>query len=118
MWIKGLGGGNDEVGYAIRQTSDGGFVLCGYTSIYDAGAENAYLIKLAPETYVAENEEQFAEEYDLGPPIVRGPLILPQNTNCELFDISGRKVEVNEMTPGVYYVLEKGKVIQKIIKTR
>jgi hypothetical protein len=93
-------------------------VLCGYTSIYDAGAENAYLIKLAPETYVAENEEQFAEEYDLGPPIVRGPLILPQNTNCELFDISGRKVEVNEMTPGVYYVLEKGKVIQKIIKTR
>ena len=118
MWIKGLGGGNDEVGYAVRQTSDGGYVLCGYTSICDAGAENAYLIKLAPETFVAENEEQFVEGYDLGPPIMRGALILPQTTNCELFDISGRKVEVNEMTPGVYYVLERGKVIQKIIKTR
>lgn len=118
MWIKGLGGGNDEVGYAVRQTSDGGYVLCGYTSIYDVGAKNAYLIKLAPETYIAENEEQFAEEYDLGPPIVRGPLILPRKSNCELFDISGRKIEVSEMTPGVYYVLEHGKVIQKIIKTR
>ncbi len=118
MWTKTLGGGNEEVGYAVQQTSDGGYVICGYTSSHNTGTKDAYLIRLAPETFVAEKEEQFDEKHELGPAIVRGPLILPGTSNCELFDISGRKVEVNIMIPGVYYILEQGKVVQKIIKIR
>jgi len=118
MWTKGLGWGNDENGYSVRQTSDGGYILLGYTSPFDDSSNALYMIKIAPDTHVAENEEQFAEEYELGPAIMRGPLLLPNTGQCQLFDISGRKIEVANMLPGVYYILEKGKVIQKIVKTR
>ena len=118
MWTKKLDGINDEAGYTVRQTSDGGYILCGCTSSCDTGAKDVYLMRLAPETYVAENEEQFAEKHTLGPAIVLGPLLIPGINNCGLFDISGRKVEVDNMIPGVYYILEQGKVVQKIIKMR
>ena len=117
MWTKTLGGG-DESGYAVRQTSDGGYVICGLTSSCNTYNKDAYLIRLAPETRIAEKEEQLDERHELGPPIIRGPLILPVRSGCELFDISGRKVEVNSMIPGIYYILEQGKVIQKIIRIR
>jgi hypothetical protein len=118
MWTQGLGGTNDEAGYSVHQTSDGGYIICGDTSSFDAGGKDVYLIRIAPDTYIAENEEQFAEEYDLGPNIVRGPLLLPGNANCQLFDISGRKIEASNLIPGVYYVLEQGEMVQKIIKIR
>lgn len=118
MWTKRLGWAKDEVGYSVQQTSDGGYIICGYTSSLGTGNKDVYLIKHAPDTYIAENEEQFSEEYDLGPTIVRGPLLLPGKSNCQLFDISGRKIEANDLIPGVYYILEQGKVIQKIIKIR
>ena len=118
MWTKKLDGINDEAGYAVLQTYDGGYIICGYTSSCDTGAKDVFLMRLAPECYTADNEEQFAEKYSLGPTIVRGPLLIPGINNCELFDISGRRVEVDNMIPGLYYILEQGRVVQKIIKTK
>lgn len=45
-WTQTIGGVNDDWGFIIRQTSDGGFILTGNTSSYGAGQTDAFLIKL------------------------------------------------------------------------
>lgn len=118
MWTKTLGGGNDEVSYSVQQTSDGGYIVCGYAPSTGAGSRDAWLIKLLPVTCHSEDEDYITTRSELGPPIVRGPLLLPGNSNCQLFDITGRKIDVSCMIPGVYYILEDRNVVQKIIRTR
>jgi len=45
-WGKNYGETDSEVAYDIKQTSDSGFVVAGYTESYGAGIINAYVIKL------------------------------------------------------------------------
>ncbi len=45
-WTKTIGGNNIDVGNSITQTSDGGYVIVGYTGSYGAGNYDVYLIKL------------------------------------------------------------------------
>ena len=44
-WNKTYGGMDDDVAYSVQQTSDGGYILAGYTESYGAGGTDAYLIK-------------------------------------------------------------------------
>ncbi|MDD5066887.1 MAG: hypothetical protein PHF84_07545, partial [bacterium] len=44
-WTKGFGGSSGDVGYSVKQSSDGGFIIAGYTSSYGAGGWDVYLIK-------------------------------------------------------------------------
>jgi hypothetical protein len=45
-WAKTIGGGNYDYGYSIQQTSDGGYVITGYTSSFGAGNGDVFVIKL------------------------------------------------------------------------
>jgi uncharacterized delta-60 repeat protein len=46
QWQKAYGGpGNDEV-YSIQQTSDGGYIVAGWTSSFFSGDYNAWVLKL------------------------------------------------------------------------
>ena len=45
-WARTYGGINDEEAYAIRQTSDGGYVVAGYTGSSGAGAQDFWMLKL------------------------------------------------------------------------
>ena len=45
-WTKTFGGGGMELGYSVKQTSDGGYVLLGYSDSYGSGLVDALLIKL------------------------------------------------------------------------
>jgi regulation of enolase protein 1 (concanavalin A-like superfamily) len=45
QWNHSYGGTRDEEGYALVQTSDGGFALAGYTSSYGAGGRDIWLVK-------------------------------------------------------------------------
>jgi len=49
VWQKTLGGSNDDKGYSIQQTSDGGYIIAGETESYGAGGSDVYLIKLSSE---------------------------------------------------------------------
>jgi hypothetical protein len=45
IWAKTYGGTNDEKAYSIQQTSDGGYIVAGYTYSFGAGDRDIFLIK-------------------------------------------------------------------------
>ncbi|MFZ8835368.1 MAG: T9SS type A sorting domain-containing protein, partial [Candidatus Caldipriscus sp.] len=45
IWAKTYGGGNYDVAYSVQQTSDGGYIVAGYTASFGAGSDDIFLIK-------------------------------------------------------------------------
>jgi hypothetical protein len=46
VWQKTYGGGNDEVANSIQQTSDGGYIVAGWTRSFGAGGPDLWALKL------------------------------------------------------------------------
>ncbi len=46
IWMKTFGGNNNEVGYSVKETDDGGFIISGATKSFGLGGYDVYLIKI------------------------------------------------------------------------
>ena len=45
IWTKTYGGTDEEIGLSVKQTTDGGYIVAGYTYSFGLGNKEAYLIK-------------------------------------------------------------------------
>jgi hypothetical protein len=46
QWTRTIGGGNDDYGYSIIRTSDGGYAVAGATKSFGAGITDVYVVNL------------------------------------------------------------------------
>lgn len=118
VWTQNYGGAYHESCLGLVITSDSGYVVAGHTSSFGAGAIDFYVVRTEPDLGIAERNEQTKHRQFVGSSITRGPLVLPKDKDCTLFDISGRKVVPEEILPGVYFVTIDNTVVQKIILIR
>ncbi|MCW3992202.1 MAG: hypothetical protein NWE79_05810, partial [Candidatus Bathyarchaeota archaeon] len=45
LWEKTFGGSEHDCGYSIQQTSEGGYIITGYTNSFSEGNSDVYLVK-------------------------------------------------------------------------
>jgi len=126
LWTRTYGGTDLDEGYYIKQTSDGGFIITGYTYSIGAGLSDVYIIKTngngmvgieeSNDDYRTRNIEYRLLQNRPNPfnklTSISYELRAPEHTTLKIYDITGRLVETlvdDHQKSGVYKVQWEGK---------
>jgi hypothetical protein len=110
---------HDEWPESMVRTLDGGYAIVGRKAPFGWELGDIYLVKTAPDTLgILEQRSSPVEKNYISATIVSGPLLLPADKNCRVFDITGRVVTPDKMRPGIYFIEVEGKITQKVVKIR
>jgi hypothetical protein len=58
------------------------------------------------------------EKNPISSTIFAGPLLLPEDKQCKVIDITGRVVMPDKIKPGIYFIEVDGEIRQKVVKIR
>jgi len=121
LWTRRYGGSDDDCGKSVKQTSDGGFIITGFTWSFGSLRSDVYLIKTDENGLTGVEDERPAGDIirtkiglleNIPNPFTNSTVItysLPIETRVSLrvFDMAGRLVEtlVNErQTNGIHHL--------------
>ncbi len=101
LWTSTYGGPDEDSGFSVKQTADGGFIITGEHTSPGAGWPDLYLLKLHP--YVGINEEEsstvkrFLVSEGIPNPFMGHTLInyeLPEasSVSIAIYDLHGRRI--------------------------
>ena len=107
-------------GKDVLQSTDGGYVVVGFTESHGAGGSDVWIIKTEPDVGIEERPivRPVGKQENLCATIFHGPLQLPEDKRYKVFDIVGRTVEPTKITTGIYFIEVDGVLIQKVVKVR
>lgn len=95
-WFVTHGGSNDDMGYEVHQTSDGGYIVAGGTFSYGAGSSDFYVLKTDDSgadiwRYVGGgsgfDEARSVKQLSTGAFIVGATLTSASNTDLHIFEL-------------------------------
>jgi len=114
LWTRMYGGARRDEGNSVQQTSDGGYIIAGFTCCFDAvppDTMNVFLIKTDPQGHVGLADEDSRPQAPSRRPatVIRN---LPPGSPA--YDAMGRRV-LNPKS-GVYFVCEPSAVTKVVVQ--
>jgi hypothetical protein len=117
-WVyqhDGSANGSDYA-HSLVYGADGNIYAAGYS--YNSGTWDDFTVISLPPNLGAVEENSVVLKNTRNASILSGPLQLPKNKTCRIYNITGRAVMPDQMKLGIYFIEIDGVITQKVIKIR